>query len=1037
MSLVDYWPTSDKINACIKPEAEGASAEVLLAVHQPAPLAYRLARSTELIPTSEAELFDYFISEDVPTGAHVVPITGHSGVGKSHLVRLIAARLSALPDAKRYVPVRIPKSASLRKVVESILELLPAKPYASVRNAFDEALTEVDPGTAAIRFQSALDISLRDLAQELTVRLKQNSANQELRQQLDHARRLPLLLSDALTRDHFRDGVLSRIVQSALSGRRNPQDDAVQQFSAQDLDLPSSIDLTKAAEPVQLYYRTALQAREGHGKKVAAEILNTVLDAAIRQLFHLNESLGGMTLQDVILAIRSQLLKDGRELVILVEDFRALTGIQETLLNVLIQEGVRDGRQIYATMRSAIAVTEGYLTGKDTIATRATREWIIQSQLATREEVFRRTQQLVASYLNAARWGQEALARSYTRETIVERAGEIGAPVFNAEENDAERRRLEAFGRVSGVPLFPLTTNAIEYLADLALKEGDTLVFKPRAILVFLRDVLLFGREPYVGGSFPPASIKARAPAEDVAQWLSTQRLSNDQRERFERLIVIWGNSPQDRTQVSSIPAEVFTTFSLPLPTGIETRRRELIQPIRTSASSQAAPTTSPDDRKVARLAEYRKELESWVQEDGPQLNQTVAGEIRSSLAIVLNDRIDWTRERCLKMTIGPNQIAIPHSRGKGGEAANAIPLAVDRSDPDGQLRAELIALLRFHQVWKKDMNYAEVEDDLARIGNLADRLLPATLLFIRTAAVKQTRLACALLAANSRLLGITDGGRTPGALKSFLLDPGPAPSELPDASPEAFVNWAAAQQKAGSIRSRLIEALLESCGCYQGTGKTPNGIDIIRVVQAFSEDIQAAASDLASLPPDVKGVLAELGEPRVRIRAKQAATEANRIKEQLEARLGQAFDKNSVADAVLDLGGELRELGLWSETEIGTSYSAFKTLCENFRSCALKEALEQLARVNLADDGSSPGVLIAQVAKVKFGPLVVALRFVTVSETVIAYADRHAKTTEDQYHDLRPEIHIGNLSNELDRTASDLTEHQNDGSQIVTAKRA
>jgi len=58
-----------------------------------------------------------------------------------------------------------------------------------------------------------------------------------------------------------------------------------------------------------------------------------------------------------------------------------------------------------ATMRSAIAVTKGYLTGKDTIATRARREWIIQSHLPTQEEVFRRTKQLVASYLNAARWG--------------------------------------------------------------------------------------------------------------------------------------------------------------------------------------------------------------------------------------------------------------------------------------------------------------------------------------------------------------------------------------------------------------------------------------------------------------------------------------------------------------------------------------------------------------------------------------------------------------------------------------------------------
>lgn len=404
MSLMDYWPASAEINACIKPEAEGSSDAVLLAVHQPAPLVYRLAKSTEDIPTSEAELFDHFITEDVPTGAHIVPITGDSGVGKSHLVRLLAARLKALPDADRYVVVRIPKSASLRKVVELIIDLLPTETYGTVRAAFENALAEVDPVTAAIRFQSALDITLRDLSQDLHARLKQNPANQVLKEQLDHARRLPLLLSDAVTRDHFRSGVLSRIVQSAVSGRSATQEDT-QQFSAADLDLPDSIDLSKASEAVRLYYRTTLQARDGHGKKVAAEVLNTVMDAAIRQSFHLNDSLGGMTLQDVILEIRTLLLRDGRELVILVEDFRALTGIQETLLNVLIQEGVRDGVQTYATMRSAIAVTEGYLKGRDTIATRAAREWIIESRLPTDDEVLRRAKQLVASYLNAARWG--------------------------------------------------------------------------------------------------------------------------------------------------------------------------------------------------------------------------------------------------------------------------------------------------------------------------------------------------------------------------------------------------------------------------------------------------------------------------------------------------------------------------------------------------------------------------------------------------------------------------------------------------------
>ena len=50
----------------------------------------------------------------------------------------------------------------------------------------------------------------------------------------------------------------------------------------------------------------------------AAHLLNEskVVDQAISQLFKLHESLGGMTLQDVILEIRRLLLNQNKELIV-------------------------------------------------------------------------------------------------------------------------------------------------------------------------------------------------------------------------------------------------------------------------------------------------------------------------------------------------------------------------------------------------------------------------------------------------------------------------------------------------------------------------------------------------------------------------------------------------------------------------------------------------------------------------------------------------------------------------------------------------
>ncbi|HHM5440831.1 TPA: AAA family ATPase [Pseudomonas aeruginosa] len=160
MSLLNYWPTAEEINLCINHEAEGAHDAVLLAVHQPSPLSYRLVSSGKSIEASEDDLFKYLMTKDVPSGSHVVPITGASGVGKSHMVRMLAARLQNVNADSRYVIIRIPKSATLRRVVELILNELPGEDYASVKAEFAKAFTEeINIATAVIRFQGQLDIA--------------------------------------------------------------------------------------------------------------------------------------------------------------------------------------------------------------------------------------------------------------------------------------------------------------------------------------------------------------------------------------------------------------------------------------------------------------------------------------------------------------------------------------------------------------------------------------------------------------------------------------------------------------------------------------------------------------------------------------------------------------------------------------------------------------------------------------------------------------------------------------------------------------
>lgn len=1007
MSLLQYWPTADEINACIKHEAEGAHDAVLLAVHRPSPLSYKQISSGEKFGASEEELFEYLISKDVPSGAHVVPITGASGVGKSHMVRILNARLHSLNGDGRYVVIRIPKSASLRKVVELILDKLPEEEYAQVRAEFGKALNEdLEVETAVIRFQRELDIALGQLAKELETRVRSNPSDSILKAQYGHARELPKFMGDPLLVDHFREKVFPRFVQRAIAGQHHAEQDAfVKDFVPGDLLLPESIDLSKAARSTNFYYTGTLLARDGEGMRVAIRLLNEnmVVDQAIRQLFNLHQSLGGMTLQEVILEIRRRLLGQGRELVIFVEDFKALTGIQSILLKVLIQEGVRDGVQELATMRSVIAVTDGYLDAEDTIATRAKREWKVECELSSPEEVLNRTRALVAAYLNAARWGFKELKRHFESKGNSDyvQSGWIG-PYIDPDDGE-DSPVLAAFGYEDDIALFPYTGPAIEQLARAALTRNNTLVFTPRFIIDnILRSLLLAGRPAFEKEQFPPPSINAPSTNAEVAQWLASLPVSLEIRERYRRIVSIWGNAPRTVAEVGYIPKEVFDAFKLDRP-NIEfqkaPQKESKADPIQTQPPVQPKP--DDDSLKVA--------LEKWVQ--GERMPQQVANQIRKSVAAAINDRIDWAAERCTKISIQSSQISIPYAGGEAGIASNSIKVTEDHTDPSGQVRSELAAVTRCYHLNAGKISYADADDDLVLVGNLADRLMTQALSIVRAEMRQKLGAALRLLHINSQILGLALRGRTPASLAPFLF--GEA-SVLPPLTPEApaeFDDWRSLQEQALRIRPELIQMAVSFCGCFQGTiGKIPYAIDMVRVTNTFQVDGEIQGTNNLEIPSELKALLATMGETRVRPLARKVLQGATSIRNRLVAEFGETFDKQEIVDEFKELADQLGRSGAWPTQDIGMGTTAFKNRCDEFRAVAIREALAMLS--NAGEDGTEQGEaqLLSRMGRLDVNPLIVAASFTETARKVIRASEKQASALEAQFVGVDPQAQAAEI---------------------------
>ncbi|NNU44779.1 ATP-binding protein [Ramlibacter sp. B156] len=193
--LIDFWPSLKAINDCIRTEAETADDAVLLAVHEPMPLKVREVGTGAEQARTEGELLDAFLAPADDGSAVVVAITGDSGVGKSHMIRWLHAQLQRHLQRDRLVIVLVPKTASLRQVVELMLAPLEGKEFGRLRQELGRATDTLNPETASRMLATALTIELKAREKQWIAELKAGNANdRSLRERALHARGLQTVL---------------------------------------------------------------------------------------------------------------------------------------------------------------------------------------------------------------------------------------------------------------------------------------------------------------------------------------------------------------------------------------------------------------------------------------------------------------------------------------------------------------------------------------------------------------------------------------------------------------------------------------------------------------------------------------------------------------------------------------------------------------------------------------------------------------------------------------------------------------------------
>lgn len=998
MNLLKFWPTEADCLACIKPEAENPSDAVFLAVHQEMRLLRKSFSSDSSVQEkkSQQQFLNDFLKDD-PSGRVIVPILGESGIGKSHLVRWLDVQLRQRDDTEKRHVIRIPKSSSLKSVLGRILNGLVGPQYEQIRRQLQSAREQMDDISARFRVRSELQTAIQRNYETASAR---QAKAKESGDKLGHTdtlwlkhgdpRKLPALFDDPATQKLFlvgtkeRPGIISELAKHVTKDTTEP-DAPRRQFETADFEIPKALekDISEAGVIAANYLQNhLLKTTSSKSLDEVVDLLNSIVDDAIAPLATPLDT----SLAELFYEVRRQLLADGRELVLLVEDFAVLAGVQKALLDAIIKEGEVGGKREACMIRTALAVTDGYFTNLETVKTRAVHGWWIESGENDDEaDIENQIGDFVATYVNAARMGTERLEAFYGKSSNAGKRAPNAVEVIGIEEDESSI--LDGFGKsANGYAMFPFNQAAIRTIAYWKLRRNDRLRFHPRSIISeVILPVLKEYRTDYERSKFPPEQfIGYPINLIDVDLNSEVGKRVSDPEKRLQYLyaLEIWGDRPK-KIADSKVPSAIFQAFGLEALDG----RAANVEPVELKPITAIGVSTQPAgieaqnkkpekdnteaDREPQPVKEFLDHINAW--RSGGTLGQNDANRVRQWINTHVLNSINWEAE--LLRTVKPaadtyfKRVYLPNAKGNLHDLEKAfLVVATDEAFTDAEVANRIFkairAMVRYDHFNAWD--YDGADSDYVELANFVEPFLATATSWVR-ARYKNLdgnpipALTQALLW-QARILNIESAHRNDDAsqMNAVFATPPAAIAKDDDAGWNSFVDQLFAKRKL------LVSELLERVGAYQGgTGKTPYAIDVnqlLETVQVFrktcvvSEEFPkptSSATDELKLIHDNVTQLMRFGISKIDERRKRITEQSK----QIVSELGVEYDKNELIRDLVEVCDLSEKYGLGGTVTVGQ----VRKLAEEFKTTKAKELGEQVAAII---NGEDLGTQMSAIAK-------------------------------------------------------------------------
>jgi hypothetical protein len=617
---------SENVRNIIETEALQTSDHVFLATHHPMKIYREDLGGTPTIYDEEGFISE-FLSD--PRGTFVTVI-GQVGTGKSHVIRRLSVNIKST-NSRRVI--LIPKiGTNLRDVLKLILEGLEGEVFDRYRETLDKATGALTVGEARTRILDELAIAVGPDRYPDTSDLDDYQA--------ELVSELPNLLHDPVYRRLIdTEGAIIHILAEHILGQANEAErrEAPRLFA--ESDLPHQVvDITSLAGPVRNLV-TSFGLDSSFLAK-AIEWINNNLDEAITRVLNLK----GEDLNQLFLDVREVLAEEGKELVILIEDFARLQGIDMQLIEVLLVRPVQAGRNPLCPIRTALACTTGYYTTKLPDTVQARIPFRINMDLSVRDEQNKQDiAQFASRYLNAIRMDDGKIREWFNAE------------VTDPENNDVNLNSCldcmhregchRGFGHRDGYGLFPFNEVALERMLG-RIEDGH--VKYPRSLLNgVLRPVLEMFRNSIEAGQFPPPEILNRFGPSSMTAILQAELQERDPERtpRRRALLELW----TEGDSVIDLDTAVHEAFDLP-PLGIEVQPEE-----REEGASEEDPTSEEEQEGIepaiqelpAEVVQRIEALNKWSNE-GQELQQKFVNFLRRLIFDAISDYINWDAQMLL-----------------------------------------------------------------------------------------------------------------------------------------------------------------------------------------------------------------------------------------------------------------------------------------------------------------------------------------------------------------------------------------------------